>query len=259
MPTAGDEKQIHYLYKFRFEDGTEKKFEVTLDETTLELIRDDPNLKPEWTKLKYSQCENCPLPDTVEFCPVAVSLAGLVESFYDSASYQAAEVTVETPQRTYIKKTTLQKGLSGIIGIYMSTSNCPVLSKLRPMTRFHLPFANAFETFFRSVSSYLTAQFLLMRKGQQPDWELKGLQGIYREVNTVNKGMTARLQQATEKDANINAVVILHSFGDGINYFIDAGLTDLEPMFEVFLSDHGVFETNNSPSSSKSSNSSKSS
>jgi hypothetical protein len=239
MSTLTDRKQICYHYRFQFSNGIEKSFDVVLDEATLELVREEPVLKPEWTKLKYSQCENCPLQDNVEYCPVAVNLAGLVETFTDSASYEAAVVTVETRQRTYIKNTTLQKGLSGIIGIYMSTSNCPVLSKLRPMTRFHLPFASALETFFRSVSSYLTAQFLLMKRGGTPDWDLRGLQKIYEEVNTVNKWMTTRLRKATEKDANINAVVILHSFGDGISYFIDSGLPDLEPMFDVFLKDNG--------------------
>ena len=241
---------IRYLYNFTFQDGTAKKFEIALDEATLELVLEDVNPKPEWTKLKYSQCENCPLPGTVEFCPVAVSLAGLVDAFSDAVSYEAAEVTVETSLRTYFKKTTLQKGLSGIIGIYMSTSNCPVLCKLRPMTRFHLPFANSLETFFRSISSYLTAQFLLMRQGHQPDWDLKGLQAIYKEVNIVNKGMTARLSRATEKDANINAVVILHSFGEGITYFIESGLSDLEPMFEVFLKKNGPLDSASSQESS---------
>jgi hypothetical protein len=245
MSPREEKKTITYLYKFKFQDGREKRFEVVLDEATLELQRQDPGPKPEWTKLNYLQCENCPLPATVQHCPVAVSLAGLVEAFSDAASYEAAEVTVETTQRTYFRKTTLQKGLSAIIGIYMSTSNCPVCDKLRPMTRFHLPFANSIETFFRSVSSYLTAQFLLMRQGHTPDWELTGLQEIYKEVNTVNKGMTARLHQATEKDANINAVVILHSFGDGITYFIESGLTDIEPMFEVFLQKNGTSNHSN--------------
>ena len=238
VPTT-DKKKIQYLYRFKFDNGTEKTFDVVLDGESLELLRDEPKEKPEWTKLKYSQCENCPLSDSVEYCPVALSLAGLVEAFSDSLSYEAALVTVETRERTYVKKTTLQKGLSSIIGIYMSTSNCPILSKMRPMTRFHLPYANSFETFFRSVSSYLTAQFLLMRRGETPDWDLQGLKEIYKEVNTVNKGMSVRLHRATEKDANINAVVILHSFGDGISYFIESGLADLEPMFEVFLKKNG--------------------
>lgn len=245
MSPHEDRKTITYLYKFKFQDGREKRFEVVLDEATLELQCEDPNPKPEWTKLNYSQCANCPLPGTVEYCPVAVSLAGLVEAFSDAVSYEAADVTVETAQRIYFKKTTLQKGLSAIIGIYMSTSNCPVCDKLRPMTRFHLPFANSIETFFRSVSSYLTAQFLLMNQGHAPDWDLKGLQEIYREVNVVNKGMTDRLHRATEKDANINAVVILHSFGDGITYFIESGLSDLEPMFDVFLQKYDPPDPNN--------------
>ena len=250
MPSTKKKPIIRYSYNFAFQDGSEKKFDIVLDEATLELVLEDVNPKPEWTKLKYSQCENCPLPDTVEFCPAAVNLAGLVDAFSDAVSHEAAEVTVETSLRTYFKKTTLQKGLCGIIGIYMSTSSCPVMSKLRPMTRFHLPFANSLETFFRSISSYLTAQFLLMRQGQEPDWDLNGLQEIYKEVNTVNKGMTARLRQATLKDANINAVVILHSFGEGITYFIESGLSDLEPMFEVFLKKNGPLDSASSQESS---------
>lgn len=228
-------RPIRYGYKFKFDNGAEKEFEILLDGDTLELLGSDTDSRPEWTKLKYSQCENCPLPDSVEYCPVAVNLSKLVNSFHGSASYEAALVTVESPQRTYVKKTTLQKGLSAIIGIYMSTSNCPILDKLRPMTRFHLPFANSIETFFRSISSYLTVQFLLMTKGKEPDWEMKRLREIYKAVNIVNKGMSQRLLNATKTDANVNAVVILHSFGDGISYFIDSGLADIEPMFKVFL------------------------
>jgi hypothetical protein len=77
----------------------------------------------------------------------------------------------------------------------------------------------------------------LMKRGKEPDWELKGLREIYKAVNQVNKGMSQRLLDATKKDANVNAVVILHSFGDGISYFIDSGLADIEPMFKVFLKD----------------------
>jgi hypothetical protein len=228
---------IRYKYKFAFDDGAEKQFEIALDAETLELIQTNDQPTPEWTKLKFSQCENCPLPESVGYCPIAVNLSKLVDAFQAHDSYEAALVTVETAQRTYLKKTTLQKGLSAIIGIYMSTSNCPVMDNLRPMTRFHLPFANSIETFFRSISSYLTAQFLLMKRGKEPDWELNGLRHIYKAVNRVNEGMSQRLLDASQKDANVNAVVILHSFGDGISYFIDSDLAEIEPMFKVFLKD----------------------
>jgi hypothetical protein len=79
-----------------------------------------------------------------------------------------------------------------------------------------------------------------MTKGKEPDWEMKGLREIYKSVNIVNKGMSQRLLNATKTDANVNAVVILHSFGDGISYVIDSGLVDLEPMFSVLLKDAGV-------------------
>jgi hypothetical protein len=142
---------------------------------------------------------------------------------------------VKTQERTYVKKTSLQKGIASIIGLFMTTSNCPIMDKLRPMARFHLPFATSVETFFRSISTYLTAQFLVSRKGQEPDWTLTKLLDYYKAINLVNKGISNRLAKASERDANVNAVVILHSFGDGISYFIQDGLEEIEPMFSVFF------------------------
>lgn len=235
--SAQPQKSIQYVYHFRYNDGREKKFTVELDEQTLAVIRPDQPELPEWTRLKFSQCENCPLSDTISHCPVAVNLARVVDAFRDDVSYETSDITVETPQRTYVKNTTLQKGLSSIIGVYMVTSDCPILDKLRPMSRFHLPFATPVETFFRSISSYLTAQFLLMRQQKEPDWSLKKLIEIYKAINIVNRGMSQRLVKASQKDANVNALVILHSFGDGIGYFIESGLDEIEPMFAVYLNE----------------------
>jgi hypothetical protein len=143
-------------------------------------------------------------------------------------------VTVETPERTYFKETTLQKGLSSIIGIYMVTSNCPVMDKLRPMVRFHLPFATPTETLFRTVSTYLTGQFLVMRDGKIPDWDLRKLIEIYKSVSLVNRGVSRRISKASDKDANVNAVIILHAFGDAVPYFIENGLEEIRHFFDVY-------------------------
>ncbi|HET9130058.1 MAG TPA: hypothetical protein VFO86_03865 [Terriglobia bacterium] len=226
---------IRYQYKFEFEHGPETNFEVKLDSQTLALLDDDHTPKPAWTKLQYYQCENCPLSSDVEHCPVAVNLSRIVEVFKNDVSFESTVVTVKTQERTYVKKTTLQKGIASIIGLFMTTSNCPIMDKLRPMARFHLPFATSMETFFRSISTYLTAQFLLARKGHDPDWTLSKLLEYYKAINIVNKGMSNRLSKASERDANVNAVVILHSFGDGISYFIQDGLEEIEPMFSVFF------------------------
>jgi hypothetical protein len=226
---------IRYHYKFEFERGTETNFEVELDGHTLALVGDSDAPKPAWAKLNFHQCENCPLTSDVEYCPVALNLARIVEAFRDDVSFESTVVTVKTQERTYVKKTSLQKGIASIIGLFMPTSNCPIMDKLRPMARFHIPFATSVETFFRSISTYLTAQFLLARKGKDPDWTLAKLLEYYKAINIVNKGISNRLAKASERDANVNAVVILHSFGDGISYFIQDGLEEIEPMFSVFF------------------------
>ena len=66
---------IRYHYRFHFANGAAKEFEVALNADTLELVRAADLSKPSWTKLKYQQCEHCPLSDDVEYCPVAVNLA----------------------------------------------------------------------------------------------------------------------------------------------------------------------------------------
>ena len=73
----------------------------------------------------------------------------IIHSFKDSISYEEVEVFITTKARTYMKRTTLQKGLSSLLGIYMVTSGCPTMEKLKPMVRYHLPFATEEETKYR--------------------------------------------------------------------------------------------------------------
>ena len=227
-------ERIQYLYTFRFANGVEKQFEVNLDAATLELVSNANAPKPEWTKLAYDQCERCPLAGTVSHCPIAVNLSSLVESFKDSLSFENTTVTVQTHQRTYTKQTTLQQGLSSIIGIYMVTSGCPVMDKLRPNVRFHLPFASGEETIYRAVSMYLAAQYFRMRRGETPDWTLEHLSEIYKGVWLVNKGISQRLSHASAQDANVNAVIVLSMFGSNLDDYLEDSLEEIEPLF----SDH---------------------
>ena len=237
MPADSKPSTITLLYRFNFENGPEKDFSIELNAETLGLVLNGNLKKPEWTKLKYHQCENCPLGDEVEYCPVAVNLSSLVESFQDSISFEKTQVTVETKERTFVKDTTLQKGLSALIGIYMVTSDCPVMDKLRPMVRFHLPFATSRETIYRAVTMYLLSQFFIMRKGGEPDWELKNLAEIYKAISAVNRGISKRISNASNKDANVNAVVILHSVGESLPYVIESGLNDIEPLYAHYIQD----------------------
>jgi len=238
MDQKAQTNPVRFKYTFEFENGTAKVFEIALDASTLELVQDGSLPKPEWAKLSFYPCKNCPLAERSEYCPIAVNLSRIVTEFKDSVSHEWTRVTVETPERTYLKDTTLQRGLSSIIGIYMVTSNCPVMDKLRPMVRFHLPFATPTETMFRTISTYLTGQFLMMREGRKPDWELQRLVEIYKSITVVNKGMSRRLSNASIKDANVNAVIILHSFGDAVPYFIENGLAEIRSLFEIYSKDN---------------------
>lgn len=231
MSEQKPKKPYRYRYRFTFENGAEKDFEVVLKADTLELVTNKDLPKPEWTKLNYHQCENCPLGDKVEYCPVAVNLSGLVDTFKDAISFERTTIKVLTERRDYEVKATLQEGLSSIIGMYMVTSNCPIMDQLRPNVRFHLPLASEEESIYRAISMYLTSQYFRMRHGEEPDWRLKQLAEIYRDISVVNQGMSERLVAASNKDANVNAVVHLSSYGQTLDNFLDYCVKEIEYLF----------------------------
>ena len=235
MPASDSAKVLRIRYKFQFENGEEKLFDVLLNEQTLQVVQSSTASNPEWTKLKYHQCTNCPLKDDVAYCPIAVNIAHLIDEFKFSTSYDKTWVVVETPERTYAQETTVQNGLSAILGIYMVTSDCPILDYLRPMVRFHLPFATTEETVFRAVSMYLVAQYFREREGLEPNWNLEGLVNIYKEIGTVNKGIWNRLSKASSFDANVNALIVLSTFGDAVRFSLKKDLENLSPLFTKYL------------------------
>ena len=89
---------------------------------------------------------------------------------------------------------------------------------------------------------YLTAQFFLLRNGKQPDWDLTKLVEIYKNVSQVNKGMSRRLSTASNKDANVNALVILHALGEAIPYFIESGLASIKNFFSTYTKESQTVE-----------------
>lgn len=230
-----ESEPVRFEYRFEFDDGSMKEFEIRLDADTLQLAGSASGPRPDWTRLDYDRCDNCPLTGKAEFCPVAVNLAQVVEAFKDSVSHERAFVTIRTKERTYQQNTSVQKGLSSIIGIYNVTSNCPVLDRLRPMVRFHLPFASGEETLYRAVSMYLTAQYFVMRRGGKPDWELTDLAQIYEAISHVEQGLSARLRHASRDDANVNAVIILSAFGQQVRFLIEDGLREIEYWFAQYV------------------------
>ena len=175
---------MHIRYRFTQSDGVERTFDVTLDEVALTLRpRAEAKEPPAWTALDNHQCPNCPLASAPGArCPVAVNVDPVIQSFHDAISHEVAEIRVETEARTYTKRAPLQQGISGLIGLIMVTSGCPVLDRLRPMVRNHVPFATLEETTYRAMAMYMLSQFFVKRHGGEPDWDMRGLTSVYAEV-----------------------------------------------------------------------------
>ena len=232
-----DHKPITYKYQFKFEDGSEKTFEVNLDSNSLSILRNKVESYPEWTKLENFTCEHCPLDKSLNVhCPVAINLKDIITFFSDMPSFSMAEITVETENRTYSKQTSVQSGVSGIIGIIMPTSGCPIAAKLKPMVKFHLPFASIYETEYRFFSMYLFAQYLKMKKGTEPDWEMQNFQSMIDDILKMNRNIAQRIADLEKLDTSINAVVVLNNFADSVAFSLDEDdLSDIETFFTELL------------------------
>lgn len=226
----------NFTYTFDIESGKHVTFLIKLDDETLECQNPEPPNLPAWTKLNYQKCESCPLdPEEHPRCPVAVNLYEVFEQFREVYSFERAEITIKSPDRTYLKKSDVQQGLSSLLGILMATSGCPKMDKLRPMVRTHLPFSSMRETLFRVVSMYIMSQFFRKRRGLPSDEKLDGLLDIYKEVEKVNNGMSARMREFYKSDANINALVILTCLGQHAQLTLEDELYDeLESLFSAY-------------------------
>jgi hypothetical protein len=160
----------------------------------------------------------------------------LVTLFGRFISHEPAMVRIETNDRAYAKQASLQSAVSSLIGIYMATSGCPVMAKLRPMVRFHLPFATLEETTYRVLSMYLFAQYLIARQGGTPDWSLAQLKQIYEDIRIVNESFCKRLVAMNIEDTSVNAVVILATLASMVSFSIDEQmLGDLQQLFQPYL------------------------
>ena len=127
---------ISYRYRFEFDNGDTREFLTQLDESSLALVEERPDSLPEplpeWTELDCEKCPNCPLESTkVEHCPAALALVDLISFFREHPSTEPARIEIESAQRRYSKRTSVQYGISGLMGLRMAASGCPILAKLR--------------------------------------------------------------------------------------------------------------------------------
>ena len=109
------------------------------------------------------------------------------------------------------------------------------MSFFKPMARFHLPFSTIEETVFRSTSVYLLRQYFEYKSGKTPDLHLTKLDEHYKKVQQVNKGMLDRINIAVEKDADLNAIVILNAIAQMFSMEIEDNLNSFEYLFHQVL------------------------
>lgn len=224
------------IYSFRFNESATKAFTIMLDKGSLALVAEPQEHPPLWALLNFNKCAICPLDESSHiYCPIAVNLAGIAEEFKDRTSLDRVSVSVTVEERSYFKATTVQQGLSPLLGIIMTTSGCPIIDPLRPMVRFHLPFASLEETVFRMVSMYLVAQFLRNQEGKAAAWSLDGLATIYADVGKVNKDFAKRMHIAAKSDANVNALVNLDVFATMVPRVAEDMLKQIKPYFYAHL------------------------
>jgi hypothetical protein len=223
-----------FVIRYEFSHGgATKAFSITLDPKILQNTAPAPSSPPAWAKLSFQKCSNCPLrEEDSPSCPAALTLSEVVESFADIFSYERVSARVTVPERVYENvDVSVQEALSSLLGVYMVTSGCPVLAKLRPMVRFHLPFASELETVTRTTSMYLLAQYLVAQDGGTPDWSLEGLSKNYEETTKVNRAFAQRLRAAVKKDANVNALIRLDSVARSVTDLIESQMDELRFLF----------------------------
>lgn len=217
-------------YTFTLDDGKVLNYHIEFNRPRQHLL--DKTQYPVWTQLTFHQCPTCPL-TTAEYshCPVAIDAKEILLEFAEILSCRDADILVKTPEREYFKRTDTQTGLRALIGFVMASSACPILTKMRGMAYFHLPFASIDETVFRVTSSYLLHQYFVHKKSGKIDIELDGLKNYYKELQTLNYHFLERIRAASEADSTLNVVATLFTISSMLSLSLERHLKEIEHLF----------------------------
>ena len=223
---------LKFRYEFDLDDAETRSYDLQIDESDLRLVNAPSGDLPEWTELEFSKCEHCPLrAEDRSHYPIAVNIAQVAEEFHDRTSFEETEVRVIGPERTYAKRLPLQRGLFSILGLIMATSDCPHTRFLRPMARFHLPFASSMETIVRTVSMFLLRRHFESHANDEERFDLSQLDEHYAALNGVNRGIVERIRSIATGDADANAIIILHSLAVLLSQSLADELTEVAELF----------------------------
>ena len=162
---------LRIRYRLDLPDGSQKTLDFSFDPTTFRLQNAPPADPPFWTELKFNRCSNCPLNEQDHpHCPAALQMASALEPLKALVSFDTVGVTVLQFERKVYAETTVQQAMSSVFGLIMATAGCPWTDRLRPMARFHVPFAGETETLYRSVSMFLLSRELAASRQARRGW-----------------------------------------------------------------------------------------
>jgi len=227
-----DREPYQIVYEFILSKNERKRFHILLDPKTISIIRSETVPLPSWTRLDYHQCKDCPLEvKKVLHCPIAVNIFEIVETFKDTVSCDDCIVRCIIPERIYQKKTSITEGLYSIFGIIMATSNCPIMDFFKPMARFHLPFSIPEETSFRVISMFLLRRYFEIGNDSIQNVDMRRLEQHYVKVKSVNEGLYNRIRSVGTRDADKNAIVMLHSLSQMFSGDITCELDSIAYLF----------------------------
>jgi hypothetical protein len=219
-------------YRFDLPDGSSKTLDFAFGASDFRLQMTTAVDAPFWTELGFSRCANCPLEELKNIhCPAALQMAPAVEPLKALVSFDTVGVTVTTPERSTYAETSAQQAMSSVLGLIMATSGCPWTDHLRPMARFHLPFASDAETLYRSISMFLLAREI---SGGETQDGFAALKDLYKNLHVVNRDMSRRLGAATRTDPARNALALLDSYTTLLPAALDGSFADLKPLFDAW-------------------------
>jgi hypothetical protein len=215
------------MIEYNFTPVNGKAFSFKVD-TSHKGHDDNSESRASWTELEFHKCTNCPLSSKQHrHCPAAVGVEQIVARFKSDLSYDKVMVEVRTPGRTYSQLTDMQTALRSLMGLVMATSGCPILSRFRGLAKLHLPFASLEETLFRATGAYMLRQYFVLKEGGAPDFELRWLEQLYADLQIVNRCFKKRVDSASERDANMNAIGSLIYVAMGVSFSLEDQLAEI--------------------------------
>lgn len=225
-------------YDLIYPNGDHCQYEVEIEPRNLEHAAPKA-LAPDWTRLDFHKCSNCPLNSTSHpHCPLALRIAPLFD-FPIHKAYEDVKVTVQKDKLSINAETTVQEAYRSLVGLIMATSGCPHTAFFKPMAWFHLPFADKEETMFRACATFLLYQFFNPADPSNGSY-FSDLEEVYENIHTVNLQIANRLKAADASSSTLNAIVILDVFAEAILPKIRDSLKDLSFLFQAPIPDNPI-------------------